>query len=104
MPSTRSPISRASQAERFVAGLFEDAGWTIDTAPEGDDDRVDLSVHRGNQRYAVEIKSSQGRADRVVPLLAQAILQAQTLAIRNAARLRWRWSMWTMYHLPCSGR
>lgn len=89
MPSTRSPISRASQAERFVAGLFEDAGWTIDTAPEGDDDRVDLSVHRGNQRYAVEIKSSQGRADRVVPLLAQAILQAQTLATqeRGAAPL-----------------
>ncbi len=50
---------------------------------------MDLSVHRGNQRYAVEIKSSQGRADRVVPLLAQAILQAQTLATqeRGAAPL-----------------
>jgi hypothetical protein len=43
--------------------------------------RADLAVARGDQRYIIEIKSaSEGRPDRLVPLLAQAILQARAFA------------------------
>lgn len=41
----------------------------------------DLRIKRGARRLAVEIKTpAEGRTDRVIPLLAQAILQAQAYA------------------------
>ncbi len=41
----------------------------------------DLEIKRGSRRLTVEIKApAEGRVDRVIPLLAQAILQAQTYA------------------------
>jgi hypothetical protein len=83
MRSARPASNRAREAEQFVAGLFEGAGWTVRPAPEGGDDHADLAVQRNGQRYAVQIKASQGRADRVVPLLSQAILQAQALAAQE---------------------
>ena len=66
---------------KALAGMFADHGWSVLLEP--DHPGPDLLVSKGHQRYAVELKhSAEGRADRVIPLLSQAILQA----IRHAAR------------------
>jgi hypothetical protein len=45
------------------------------------DSGPDLTIRKGNQAYAVEVKrSSEGRTDRLVPLMAQAILEARSYA------------------------
>lgn len=61
-----------------LAELFAGAGWKIDEPPSPDGyPRPDLLVRGKKARYAVELKvSSEGRADRLVPLWAQAYLQA----------------------------
>src|SRR5215467_11263213 len=60
-----------------IADLFRQDGWVVgedqDSAPG-----VDLTVRRELLAYAIELKlSSEGRADRLVPLWAQAYLQAR---------------------------
>jgi hypothetical protein len=46
--------------------------------PKLADKEVDLVVARGDYRYIVELKAaSEGRSDRLVPLLSQAILQVR---------------------------
>ncbi len=75
------PSFRGSHAEDFVAGLFESHGWKIAASSRGGSG-PDLTVQRGTQRFVVEVKAiAEGRADRVIPLLAQAILQAQAYAL-----------------------
>jgi hypothetical protein len=45
------------------------------------DKEVDLIVARGEQRYIIELKAaSEGRPDRLLPLLLQAILQVRAYA------------------------
>lgn len=68
---------------KALAGVFADQGWSVALAPEVPG--PDLLVSKGRQRYAVELKSSsEGRADRVIPLLSQAILQAMHHAARSS--------------------
>lgn len=62
-----------------LADLFSEAGWLVEE-PSGPPGKAtsDLLVRRGDVAYCVELKvSSEGRADRLVPLWAQAYLQAQ---------------------------
>ncbi|MBS1230411.1 MAG: hypothetical protein H6R17_3688 [Proteobacteria bacterium] len=81
LPSYSSK-DRSENAEALVADLFAAGGWDVDRSPECGGKRPDLIVRRGAQRYVVEIKAlAEGRADRVIPLLSQAILQAQANAI-----------------------
>lgn len=72
-----------SQAHvRTLAGVFADHGWSVVVEPQVAG--PDLLVSKGRQRYAVELKSSaEGRADRAIPLLSQAILQAMHHAARS---------------------
>ena len=43
---------------------------------------LDLSVVKQKHRYAIEFKTaSEGRGDRLIPLLAQAILEAQAKGV-----------------------
>lgn len=82
MLSSHSSKSREEHAEALVAHLFEANGWDVDRSPKYRNKRLDLLVRRGPQRFAVEIKAlAEGRADRVIPLLSQAILQAQANAL-----------------------
>ena len=68
--------------EKALAGVFADHGWSVLLEPGHPG--PDLLVVKGRQRYAVELKSSaEGRADRVIPLLSQAILQAMHHAARS---------------------
>jgi len=81
-----SRISKANpesgrEADDLVANLFRQHGWRVKKEHSLADKRVDLVVSRGGERYIVECKvASEGRPDRLVPLLSQAILQARVYA------------------------
>ncbi len=65
-----------------VADLFAANGWQV--AREQFDPRCDLVISKHGLSYIVEMKMiSEGRADRVIALLSQAILQAQAHARRD---------------------
>lgn len=75
------PLSkRNAQFEEIVAQAFRKAGWRV--RRHGLIGEVGaILVNKGGVQYAVEVKSAgEGRSDRLIPLLSQAILQAQTLA------------------------
>lgn len=81
MLSFHSSKSRGKKAEDLVARLFESNGWEIEASPAERDWGPDLIVQRGAQRFVVEIKAlAEGRSDRVIPLLSQAILEAKANA------------------------
>ena len=82
MLSSLSSESRSESAEAFVADLFEAHGWDVERSLEYGRNRPDLKVRRGAQCFVVEVKAlAEGRADRVIPMLSQAILQAQANAL-----------------------
>ena len=79
-------MSSASRPhESVVAGpliaLMEADGWAVDIEPAIEQFHPDLVARKGMLRYAVGLKSvAEGRPDRVLALLAQAILQASRYA------------------------
>lgn len=74
MQSKHSVFSEAL-AENLLAVAFRHAGWRVEKEPRS---RLDLLVRKDDLVYAVEIKrASEGRPDRLIPLISQAILQAQ---------------------------
>lgn len=77
-PTESEPGRREGQALVALAELFAGAGWKIDEPQSpGGGSQPDLLVRGKQARYAIELKvSSEGRADRLVPLWAQAYLQA----------------------------
>jgi Restriction endonuclease len=80
-----NPNSLSARSERqfedLVANLFRQHGWRVKKEHSFADKGVDLVVARGNERYLIELKAaSEGRPDRLVPLLSQAILQARAYA------------------------
>lgn len=80
MPAKIS-ASRGERLEQRVADLFRRAGWKVRRQPSVGDLRADLLAQRGGHSYVVEVKSApDGRRDRLLPLLAQAILQARAFA------------------------
>jgi hypothetical protein len=69
--------------DELVADAFRRASWRVQHPRKGASDKLqpDLIVEGGGRKYVVEIKrSSEGRRDRVIPLLSQAILEAQAFA------------------------
>jgi len=80
--------ARERSAESLLTDLFKKAGWQVRPHFSHDDARCDLVVNRKGIEYAVEIKAApEGRADRLVPLFAQAALQAAHSAAQSAAPL-----------------
>ena len=66
--------------ESLLIALFRRAGWRV-RQQSPSDSRVDLIVDSRDKKFVVELKrSAEGRRDRLVPLLSQAILQAQAAA------------------------
>jgi hypothetical protein len=81
MDLAESSAGRVQDAESEVADLFTSHGWRLESVPQDRGFRPDLIVKRGAQRFVVEVKSlAEGRADRALPLLSQAILQAKAYA------------------------
>ena len=82
MPSPKTS-QRTAQALQRVAGLFETNGWKV-LASEPGSTGPDLVVRRRGKRHGVVLKAtSEGRADRVIPLLSQAVLQARAYALQS---------------------
>jgi len=76
------------QAEELVRQLFAARRWKIERQPAGGPRRADLLIRKGRQAFIVEIKAiSEGRPDRVIPLLSQAILQVRAYAHGGARPL-----------------
>ena len=76
---------RHGEALRLVAGAFKEAGWKVQPKSEGG--RADLLLQRGQHRYAAAPKfGSESRRDRLIPLLAAAIVESQASARDSRAR------------------
>jgi hypothetical protein len=70
--------ARAQRAEGIIAEVFRKAGWQVRRpAPARDSPGADMVIRRGAASYAVEVKAAaEGRSDRLIPLWAQACLEA----------------------------
>jgi len=69
------------QAEDLVAELFRAEGWKVQRNVAYGRYKADLLIQRPGKVFVVEIKAfSEGRSDRVLPLLSHAIIQAQAVA------------------------
>jgi Restriction endonuclease len=85
VPQLSNPNSPGAHSGRefedLVANLFRQHGWRVKKESLLADKGADIVVSRGDQRYIIECKvASEGRPDRLVPLLSQAILQARAYA------------------------
>src|SRR4029077_2422012 len=61
-----------------LAQMLRECGWEVFPRAPG---QPDLIIKKDNLQYAVELKRApESRRDRVVPLLAEAILQARAYA------------------------
>ena len=60
-----------------VAELFREKGWKVLNQPQEENVAPDLIASRQGKKMIVEVKrASEGRRDRVIPLLSQAALEA----------------------------
>jgi len=76
-------IAGSTRAEEIAAEVFRKAGWRVRRDSAGGDPRADLVIETGDQRWVAEVKGApEGRRDRLIPLLAQAILEAQARSRR----------------------
>lgn len=67
-------------AEQQVADFFRSHHWSVEV-PSDAAFGADLVIQRAEHRFIVEVKSlSEGRPDRVLPMLSMAILQARAAA------------------------
>ena len=79
------PDLAEDEFEQHLADAFRQSGWRIQAKPLSGEG-VYLVVAKGRSRYAVAFKkASEGRKDRLIPLLAQAVLEAQA-AVRAEGR------------------
>ena len=86
----KSPaVERGQRAEVLLANIFEQAGWRVERQAKGQRSELDMIVRRPDGIvYAVEVKAAvEGRADRLLPLFSQAVLQSLHGAGQNAAPL-----------------
>src|SRR5438876_944762 len=66
-----------AQLGLVVANLFREEGWKVVKQPRERGAAPDLIASRPGKKLVVEIKrASEGRKDRVIPLLSQAALEA----------------------------
>jgi hypothetical protein len=88
--SMKSPaVERGRRAEGLLVDIFEKAGWRVERHPQRQRSELDMIVRRPDGlAYAVEVKAAvEGRADRLVPLFSQAVLQSLHGARQNALPL-----------------
>ena len=71
------PVDNAAQLGLLVADLFRENGWKVLHPPREQNSAPDLIASRRGKKLIIEIKrASEGRRDRVIPLLSQAALEA----------------------------
>ncbi len=83
MPIVDRAVRASAEFESILADVFRKAGWRVQRELRVGDMLADLIIDAGRKKYVIELKvSSEGRRDRLIPLLSQAILQAQAVARR----------------------
>lgn len=88
VPRKSDAVARERSAESLLADMFKKAGWQVRFHSRDERARHDLVVRQKGIEYAVEIKAApEGRPDRLVPLFAQAVLEAAHAATQKAAPL-----------------
>jgi hypothetical protein len=82
-------VERGQRAEQLLADIFAQAGWRVERQSKRQRSELDMIVRRPDGVvYAVEVKAAvEGRADRLLPLFSQAVLQSLHGAGQNAAPL-----------------
>ncbi len=71
------PVDNGANLGRIVASLFREEGWKVVEEPREKNVAPDFLVSGHGKKFVVELKrASEGRKDRVIPLLAQAALEA----------------------------
>ena len=81
MPVAERAVRINDEFDSILTDVFRKAGWRVHRHAVAGDMRADLVVDGGGKKYIVEVKgSSEGRRDRLIPLLSQAILQARLTA------------------------
>jgi hypothetical protein len=66
-----------AQLKRLVADAFREKGWDLLEGARGEDVRPDFVASGHGKKLVIEIqRASEGRKDRVIPLLSQAALNA----------------------------
>jgi DNA-binding MarR family transcriptional regulator len=83
MAMTMPKLRQAEQeSEEQLVRFLQDSGWQVFRKPSFFGD-ADVLAKKGNLNYVIELKRApESRRDRVVPLLAEAILEAQARAQR----------------------
>jgi hypothetical protein len=80
-----SLVDNEAQLGLLVGDLFRQNGWNVVDQPRERDSAPDLIASRPGKKLIIEIKrASEGRRDRVIPLLSQAALEAVYYS-RNSA-------------------
>lgn len=74
-------VRAGAEFEGLLTDVFRKAGWRVRRGLRVNMEEAGLIVDADRRKYVVELKvSSEGRRDRLIPLLSQAILQAQAFA------------------------
>jgi hypothetical protein len=70
-------LRNEAQLQRLVADAFREQGWDLPEGATGEDAGPNFVASGHGKKLAIEIKrASEGRKDRVIPLLSQAALNA----------------------------
>jgi Holliday junction resolvase len=81
MPAGNRAVQAGDEFEKMLVSVFRKAGLRVRRSLPARDMGVDLVLDGRERIYVVELKtSSEGRRDRLIPLLSQAILQAKAFA------------------------
>ena len=89
MALTTDPVRPSSDLEAALFSTVQAAGWKVVAEPTVGHRKADALISKGKYRYVVELKAvSEGRRDRLIPALSQAILQAQSFAALTSPSAR----------------
>lgn len=82
-PSSENPVKSRNESDylNLLSDVFRQDGWKVQHELRHGLREPDLIISRRPHKYVVELKAaSEGRRDRLIPLLSQAILQARAIA------------------------
>ena len=92
MPSRyRNPsIAHEAQLGRVVANLFRQQGWKVVEEPREKNVAPDFLVSGRRKKFVVELKrASEGRKDRVIPLLSWGRMEVDLLCTPSRIAIEW---------------
>lgn len=81
MPKQPRRSFTSSKTDKILTEVFRNAHWRVRRLSKLKDSVPDLIVEAGQKTYAVIVRrASEGRRDRLLPLLSQAILEVQAIS------------------------